>query len=143
VTRGLMTDEEWAIVAPFLTNSSPRGGRPAANRRGVVDAIPWICRTGTPWRDLPEAFGNWDSVWRQYRRWRESGVWDVMLQGLADGGGELDALLMLDRTTIRAHRCAAGEKGGFTSRRLAAPAAASPPRSISAAMREAFRSASC
>ena len=133
--RGLMTDEEWAIVAPFLTNSSSRGARPPANHRRVVDAILWICRTSAPWRDLPEAFGNWNSVWRQFRRWCKSGVWDVMLQGLADGGGELDALQMLDSTTIRAHRCATGEKGGFTFRHLAALAAASPPRSISAAMR--------
>ena len=62
---------------------------------------------------VPEAFGNWNSIWRQFRRWCESGVWDVLLQGLADGGGELYALQMIDSTTIRAHRCAAGEAGGI------------------------------
>lgn len=111
--RGLMTDDEWAIVEPFLTTPSLRGGRPPANHRRVLDGILWICRVGAPWRDLPEAFGNWNSIWRQFRRWCESGVWDVLLQGLADGGGELDALQMLDSTTIRAHRCAAGETGGI------------------------------
>lgn len=110
--RGLMTDEEWAIVEPFLTTPSLRGGRPPANHRRVLDGILWICRVGAPWRDLPEAFGNWNSTWRQFRRWCESGVWDVLLQGLADSGGELDALQMIDSTTIRAHRCAAGETGG-------------------------------
>lgn len=133
--RGLMTDEEWAIVEPFLTTPSSRGGRPPANHRRVLDAILWICRTGAPWRDLPEAFGNWNSVWRQFRRWCESGVWGAILQALADGGDELDALQMLDSTTIRARRCAAGEKGGFNSRHLAVLVAGSPPRSISAAMR--------
>src|SRR5450432_1376317 len=110
---GLMMDDEWAIVEPFLTNPLLRGGRPPANHRRVLDGILWICRAGAPWRDLPEAFGNWNSIWRRFRRWCESGVWDVLLQGLADGGGELDALQMIDSTTIRAHCCAAGEKGGI------------------------------
>jgi transposase len=135
VIRGLMTDEEWEIIAPFLTTPSSRGGRPPADHRRVMDGILWICRTGAPWRDLPEVFGNWNSVWRQFRRWCESGVWDILLQGLADSGGELDALQMIDSTTSRAHRCAAGEKGGFNARRLAVLAAGSPVRSISAAMR--------
>jgi transposase len=108
-----MTDDEWAIVEPFLAAASLRGGRPPANHRRVLDGILRICRTGTPWRDLPEAFGNWNSIWRQFRRWCRSGVWDVLLQGLADGGGELGALQMIDSTTIRAHRCAAGETGGM------------------------------
>ena len=68
------------------------------------------CRTGAPWRDLPPAFGKWNSVWKQFRRWCESGVWDLLLQALADSGGALDMLQMIDSTIIRAHRCAAGEK---------------------------------
>lgn len=131
--RGLMTDEEWAVIEPFLTTASSRGGRPPASHRRVVDGILWICRTGAPWRDLPQAFGNWNSVWRQFRRWCEFGVWHVLLQGLADSGGEWDVLQMIDSTTIRAHRRAAGEKGGFNSRHLAVLAADSRPRSISAA----------
>ena len=111
--RGLMTDDEWAIVERFLATASLRGGRPPVNHRRVLDGILWICRTGTPWRDLPEAFGNWNSIWRQFRRWCESAVWDVLLQGPACGGGELDGLQMIDSTTIRVHRCAAGEKGGM------------------------------
>jgi transposase len=135
VIRGLMTDDEWTIVEPFLTTASSLGGRPPGDHRRVLDGVLWICRTGAPWRDLPEEFGNWNSVWRQFRRWCESGVWDVLLQGLADSGGDLDALQMIDSTTIRAHRCAAGEKGGSSFRRSAGPAAGSPPKSISAAMR--------
>jgi transposase len=133
VLRGLMTDEEWAIVEPFITTPSLRGERPPANHRRVLDDILWICRAGAPWRDLPEAFGNWNSIWRQFRRWCESGVWDVLLQGLADSGRELDALQMIDSTTIRAHRCAAGKKPGSNFRHLAVLAAGSPPKSISAA----------
>ena len=143
MTRGLMTDEEWEIVEPFLTRPSSGGGRPPGNHRRVLDGVLWICRTGAPWRDLPEEFGNWNSVWRQFRRWCLSGVWDIVLQALADSGGNLEALQMIDSTTIRAHRCAAGEKGGFGSTRSAALAAGSPPRCISAAMRSGFPLASC
>lgn len=108
--RGLMTDEEWAIFAPLLTTPSSRGGRPPKNHRHRLDGILWICRTGAPWRDLPAAFGKWNSVWKQFRRWCESGVWDLLLQAMADSGGALDMLQMIDSTIVRAHRCAAGEK---------------------------------
>lgn len=141
--RGLMTDDEWTIIAPFLITPCSRGGRPPDNHRRVLDGALWICRTGAPWRDLPDVFGNWNSVWRQFRRWCLSGVWDLVLQTLADSGGKLDLLQMIDSTTVRAHRCAGGEKGGSSSRRSAAPAAASPPRSIFAATLLVCRSASC
>jgi transposase len=98
VIRGLMTDEEWAIFAPVLTMPSLRGGRPLNNHRHRLDGILWICRTGAPWRDLPAAFGKWNSVWKQFRRWCESGVWDLLLQALADSGGALDILQMIDST---------------------------------------------
>ena len=84
--RGLMTDEEWAIFARFLIAPCSRGGRPPKNHRHKLDGILWLCRTGVPWRDLPTEFGKWNSVWRQFRRWCESGVWDLMLQALADSG---------------------------------------------------------
>ena len=70
--RGLMTDDEWAIVAPFLIIPSLRGGRPPANHRAVLDGVFWINRTGAPWRDLPEAFGNWNS--HRLRKEREKGT---------------------------------------------------------------------
>jgi transposase len=126
-----MSDDEWAIFEPFLATPSVRGGRPPGNHRRVLNAIFWMARTGAPWRDLPSEFGNWNSVWRQYRRWAQSGVWDVMLQGFADSGGDADLLQMIDSTTIRAHRCAAGLKGGLKIRRWAAPGADFQPKSMS------------
>ena len=121
---GLMTDQQWEIIEPFLTTPSSHGGRPPRNHRRVLDGILWICRTGAPWRDLPEEFGNWNAVWRQYRRWCLSGVWDVVLQALPDSGADLDSLQMIDSTTIRPHHCAPGEKGRFNPRGVPALAAA-------------------
>ena len=143
MTRGLMTDQEWAIFAPFLVHPSPSGGRPPRDHRKVLDGVFWINRTGAPWRDLPETFGNWNSVHKQFRRWCLSGVWDLLLQALADSGGNAEALQMIDSTTVRAHRCAAGEKGGCRNRHLAARGAGSPPRSISAATPKVLPSARC
>jgi transposase len=132
-----MTDDEWAIFEPFLTTPSPQGGRPPSNHRRVLDGILWIARTGAPWRDLPAEFGNWNSVWRQFRRWCLTGVWDILLQALVDSGGDVDALQMIDSTTVRAHRCAAGEKGGVKIRHLAARGVDLRAKSMSAATRSA------
>jgi transposase len=131
VIRGLMTDEEWAIFEPFLVRRSVLGGRPPGNHRRVLDGIFWICRTGAPWRDLPGEFGDWNAVSRQFRRWSASGVWDEMLQAVADSGGDADLLQMIDSTTIRAHRCAAGQKGGFKIKRSVGRVAGSRRKSIS------------
>jgi transposase len=137
----LLSDEEWAFFAPFVIESGARRGRPPADHRRVLDAIFWIARTGAPWRDLPAELGNWNSVHRQYRRWTASGLWDVMLQALAEGGGD-DALQMIDSTIVRAHHCAAGARGGLRTRLLAARAAASRPRSTFEPTLRVFRSLS-
>jgi transposase len=88
VIRGLLSDDEWAFFAPFVIESGAQGGRPPTDHRRVLDAIFWITRAGAPWRDLPDALGNWNSVHRQFRRWTASGLWDVMLEALSVGGGD-------------------------------------------------------
>ena len=100
-----MSDEEWRFFSRFLAEPGVAGGRPPANHRRVLDAIFWIARTGAPWRDLPAELGNWNSIHRQFRRWTVSGVWDVMLEALADGGGSADAMQMIDSTIVRAPLC--------------------------------------
>ena len=128
--RGLMSDEEWGFFEPFLIERGPKRGRPPGNHRLVLDGVFWIGRTGAPWRDLPEFFGKWGSVYRQFRRWTLSGVWDVLLQALNDTGAGQDSVQMIDSTVIRAHQHAAGAKGGLRAKVLAARAVASRPRSI-------------
>ncbi len=115
--RSLMSDDEWALFAPFLTCST---GRPPAAHRRVLDGVFWITRTGAGWRDLPAEFGTWNSVWKQFRQWARSGVFDTMLQAFAGSGGDADLLQMIDSTVVRAHRCAAGAKGRRKIRRSGA-----------------------
>ena len=64
-----MSDEEWAFFEQFILSVRAPNGRKPTNHRLVLDGIFWIARTGAPWRDLPEEFGKWSSVYRQFRRW--------------------------------------------------------------------------
>lgn len=68
--RGLLTDEEWSFFEAFVVSASPLGGRPARDQRRVPDGTFWTARTGAPRRDLPAELGNWNSVFRQFRRRR-------------------------------------------------------------------------
>jgi transposase len=102
-----MSDEEWAFFEPFVIETGPRRGRRPKNHRLVLDGVFWIARTGSPWRDLHDHFGKWSSVYRQFRRWTLSGVWDVLLGALNDRGEGQDSLQMVDSTVVRAHQHAA------------------------------------
>ena len=119
MARLLMADSEWAFFEPFLFAVRGRGGRPASNHRLVLDGIFWIARTGAQWRDLPEEFGKWSSVYRQFRRWTLVGLWELILDVLNDSGLSPDSVHMIDSTVIRAHHLAAGAKGGLKKKVLA------------------------
>ncbi|WP_419799965.1 IS5 family transposase [Terasakiella sp.] len=108
-----MSDDEWLFFEPFLHAQGPKSGRPPSNHRLTLDGIFWIARTGAPWRDLPNYFGKWSSVYRQFRRWTLLGVWDVLLDALNDAKAVPDTVQMIDSTIIRAHHQAAGAKGGL------------------------------
>jgi transposase len=137
-----MTDAEWAFFAPFLIDGRSRGGRPPQDHRRVMDAILWITRTGSPWRDLPGELGNWNSVFRQYRRWTEAGIWDLMLAALGESEVSDNAMQMIDSTIVRAHHQAAGAKGGLTATVSAVRAVASRPSSTPARTPKDWPSAS-
>ena len=124
LARLLMEDTEWGYFEPFLTSIRGRGGRPASDHRLVLDAIFWISRTGSPWRDLPEEFGKWSSVYRQFRRWTLAGLWELILNVLDDSGAMPGQVQMIDSTVIRTHHLAAGAKGGNWCRISAAHAKA-------------------
>jgi transposase len=130
-----MSDEEWACLEPFVIERGARSGQRPRDHRLVLDGIFWIARTGVAWRDLHEHFGKWSSVYRQFRRWTLSGLWELLLEAFNDSGGGNPSLQMIDSTIIRAHHCSAGAKGGLRVRVLAAQKVALRPRSISGSMR--------
>ena len=115
---------------------APNGRKPL-NHRLVLDGIFWIARTGSSWRDLPEEFGKWSSVYRQFRRWTLAGLWEQIMVALNGSRMVPDALQMIDSTVIRAHHQAAGAKGGLQDKVLAVREVASRPRSTSASMVQA------
>jgi transposase len=140
--RGLMSDLEWAFFEPFVVASGPLSGRPASDHRRTLDGIFWVTRTGAPWRDLPEELGKWNTVYRQFRRWSLSGLWDLLLDALSGSGAAPKTVQMIDSTVIRAHHQAAGAKGGLKNRVLAARAAALRVKFMPARTATASRSAS-
>lgn len=110
---GVLSDEVWARIEPHLPSSvGLRGGR-WADHRMVIEAIAWRYRTGSPWRDLPECFGPWQTVWKRLDRWAADGTWDRLLSEFsadADVAGELDWVVSVDSSISRAHQHAAGAR---------------------------------
>lgn len=102
-----ITDQQWQRIAPLLPGKVGDVGRCATDNRLFSNAVLWIARSGAPWRDLPERFGSWHSVYRRFRRWAKSGVWQKVFDQLQEP--DLD-WLMLDSTLVRAHQQAAGQK---------------------------------
>jgi transposase len=115
----LIEDAVWAFFEPFLVSVRGRGGPPASNHRLVLYGIFWIGRKGAAWRDLPQEFGKWSSVYRQFRRWTLAGLWELVLNALNDSDVVQDGVQMIDSTVIRAHHLAAGAEGGLENRVLA------------------------
>jgi transposase len=114
VRRHELSDVEWAALRPFLP-SPVTGGRPRSDDRQVLNAIVWKIRSGVPWRDLPARYGPWQSAYTRFRRWALDGTFAVMLAGVqahADAAGDIDWLVSVDSTVVRAHQHAAGAKGG-------------------------------
>jgi putative transposase len=127
--RHELTDQQWELISPHLPGQKHHPGRTAENNRLFVNAVFWIAKTGAPWRDLPERFGNWNSVFQRYNRWCQRRVWQRILEALG-GDPDLEHLL-LDSTIVRAHQHAAGAKGGETTRPWAARGAAGARKSTS------------
>src|SRR3954447_24258442 len=133
--RHELNDTEWARLEPLMPPRKP--GRPRHDDRRILNGILWKLATGAPWRDVPERYGPWQTVYTRFRRWTHAGVWDRLLaavQRQADAAGALDwELHFVDGTVIRAHQHAAGAKGGTPRPRPSGAArAGSPPRSLAA-----------
>ena len=130
--RHAISDADWDRIKHLLPGRPGQHGGVARDNRRFIDAVLYVARTGIPWEDLPDRFGNANSQWRRFDRWAQRGRWDPILAALRDP--DLDVLI-LDSTAVRAHPCAAGSKKSGTGlaartiRRLAAAGAGSARRS--------------
>jgi transposase len=104
--RDVVSDEAWAVIEPLLPPQ--RGnGRPWLDHRMVVEAVAWRFRTGSPWRDLPERFGAWNTVYKRFDRWAKDGTWQSILtavQARQEELGELGWVVSIDSTITRVHQ---------------------------------------
>jgi transposase len=108
-----LTDEQYDLIKPFLPiERTGKLGRPWTPHRPAIDGMFWILRTGAPWRDLPERYGRWQTVYWRFSRWRAEGRFERILRALCDDArarGLLDFDFgALDGTVVRAHKAAAG-----------------------------------
>lgn len=115
-----LCDQAWLRLKPYLLGSKGNPGRRGNDNRLFLNAVLWKLRTGCPWRDLPPDYGKWNTTWRRFKTWRDRGVWERLLELVADDP-DLE-WLMIDASHIKAHPHAAGAKGG--TKVLRAPGAA-------------------
>ena len=105
-----ISDQLWGLLSPHLPGREGTWGGKAKDNRLFINAVFWILRTGAPWRDLPEDYGDWKNTHRRFCRWRDAGIWEELLEQLVT---EPDyEWLMIDASHIKVHPHAAGAKGG-------------------------------
>lgn len=109
-----VSDAVWAKIARLLPGKASDRGVTARDNRLFVEAVLWRVRTGLPWRDLPDAFGNWNSVFQRFRRWVRAGVFERIFECLS-GDPDFEYVL-IDGTIVTAHQKASGAKGGLSIR---------------------------
>lgn len=129
VTRREVSDEVWGLLEPMLP-AVKTAGRPWTNHRLAVEGAVWKYRTGAPWRDVPERFGKWNSIYKRFNRWAEDGTWEKLLgevHKLADANGDVDWVVSIDSTIARVHQhgaTLARDTGGSTESQESAGGAA-------------------
>jgi transposase len=106
--RYALRDDQWDRIRDMLPGRAGSVGVTAADNRLFVEAVLFRYRSGIPWRDLPEYFGDWNNVHRRFSRWAKSAVWRLVFQHLA--GDADNEYAMIDSTIVRAHQHSAGAK---------------------------------
>ena len=108
MVRTVLREDQWNRIAPHLPGKSTDCGVTARNNRLFIEGELWIIRTGCPWRDLPEEFGHWHSVYVRYNRWSKKGVWKQVFKEIADDP-DLE-YMMIDGSIVRVHQHGAAKK---------------------------------
>ena len=112
--RTVPADAMWARTGHLLPGKAGDRGVTAADNRQFLEAVLWRTRAGAPWRDLPERFGKWNSVFKRFRRWTLAGVFERVFNALS---GDFDfEYMFIDGTIVQAHQKASGAKGGPAGR---------------------------
>ena len=127
MTRLVLSDEQWAKMERHCLGKTSDPGRSGANNRLFVEGVLWKARTGSPWRDLPEMFGKWNTVFQRFNDWSKAGVFERLFEAVSDDPDMEYA--MIDATIVPVHRHGHGAKGGLKIRRSANRKAAGPPKS--------------
>ena len=133
-----ISDDKWAVLEPHLPGQRGQWGGIADDNRRFINGVFWILRTGAPWRDLPPYYGKWKTVYERFRRWRNNGIWEALLEILVvDPDYEW---LMIDASHCKVHPHAAGAIGG--NQEMERTKGGSTPRYIWPWMRMVCRSES-
>lgn len=128
-----LSQEQFARLQPLLPSDTR--GVPRVDDRRVISGIVHVLQSGCRWRDSPACYGPYKTLYNRFVRWARKGVWERIFHTLAEAG--VATALMLDATHVKAHRSAAGGKGGPKPRPSGARAAGAPPRSTSPSMNKA------
>ncbi len=116
--RRMLRDDQWERIEQLLPGKAGDRGVTAKDNRRFVEAVLWILRTGSPWRDLPVELGHWHRTFVRFSRWREKGVWERVAKVLS-GDADLEQLF-IDSTIVRAHQHSAGAQKKQAIRKSAA-----------------------
>ena len=135
-----LSDGQWERLRPLLPNK-PRGV-PRVDDRRVISGIVHVLQSGCRWKDAPAIYGPPKTLYNRNVRWAAKGVWRVVFETLAEAGGP-PAEVLIDSTHVKAHRSAAGGKGGRAPRRSASAGAGATPRSMPSPTARGDRSPSC
>ena len=120
--RLILCDQQWDRIAQHIIGNEHTRGSSGRDNRMFVEGVLWIVRTGSPWRDLPEGFGKWFTVYTRFWRWAQKGVWERIFKALCDDPDF--EYVLIDGTLVRVHQHGTGAKGGLKIRPSAARAAA-------------------
>ena len=104
-----LSDEQWSRLSPLLPNDTR--GVPRVDDRRVISGIVHVLKSGGRWVDAPPVYGPRKTLYNRFVRWAAKGVWQELFATLAAAGGP-PAVVLLDSSLVKAHRCAAGGKGG-------------------------------
>ena len=126
--RHELTDEQWERIKDLVPPERSGGrGRPAKDNRMMINAIIWVLKTGVPWRDLPERFGSWNSVYSRFCRWCKRGVWEKIFLELSKDQDNEEYMIDGSQALVHQH---GGGKGGPQNKESAVPEEERPQKSM-------------